>query len=104
MGAGGLEPPQCRHLRILSPLRLPIPPCPRRSHPKFAAVVLRLVMPGFLTADNLLGLGAFVALAGAYLVVVPLALYWWMVKRWYVMGKIEPFIYLRMAGQGDAGS
>ena len=85
--------------------------------------MLRLVMPDFLTAANLLGLGAFVALAGAYLVVVPLALYWWMVKRWYVMGKIvrfgvyglvflffpglilfSPFINLRMAGQGDAGS
>ena len=53
--------------------------------------------------------------------VVPLALYWWLVKRWNVMGKIErtaiygmvflffpglilfaPFINLRMAGQGSA--
>ena len=30
MGAGGLEPPQRCRLRILSPLRLPLPPCPRR--------------------------------------------------------------------------
>jgi len=29
MGAGGLEPPQLYGLRILSPLRLPIPPCPQ---------------------------------------------------------------------------
>jgi NAD(P)H-quinone oxidoreductase subunit L len=54
-------------------------------------------------------------------VVVPLALYAWMVKRWTVMGKLErfavyglvflffpglilfaPFINLRMAGQGNA--
>jgi hypothetical protein len=28
MGAGGLEPPQSCDLRILSPLRLPITPCP----------------------------------------------------------------------------
>ena len=52
---------------------------------------------------------------------VPLALYWWMHKRWNVMGKIErtaiyglvflffpglilfaPFLNLRMAGQGEA--
>nr|WP_256438958.1 NAD(P)H-quinone oxidoreductase subunit L [Synechococcus sp. CCY 9618] len=55
------------------------------------------------------------------MVVVPLALYAWMNKRWYVMGKIErtaiygmvflffpglilfaPFLNLRMAGQGKA--
>ena len=39
MGAGGLEPPQRCRLRILSPLRLPIPPCSlalphRRSLPR----------------------------------------------------------------------
>lgn len=80
-------------------------------------------MPGFLSSlstQTLLVLAAYVALGGAYLVVVPLALYAWMVKRWTVMGKIErfgvyglvflffpglilfsPFINLRMAGQGE---
>jgi NAD(P)H-quinone oxidoreductase subunit L len=74
-----------------------------------------------LSVDSLLVIGAYLGLAGAYLVVVPLALYWWMNKRWYVMGKIErtfiygmvflffpglilfsPFLNLRMAGQGKA--
>jgi len=74
-----------------------------------------------LSLDTLLVIGAYLALAGAYLVVVPLALYWWMHKRWNVMGKIErtaiyglvflffpglilfaPFLNLRMAGQGEA--
>jgi NAD(P)H-quinone oxidoreductase subunit L len=69
----------------------------------------------------LLVLGAYGALGFAYLVVVPLALYAWMTKRWTVMGKLErtavyglvflffpglilfaPFINLRMAGQGPA--
>ncbi len=80
-------------------------------------------MPGFLSAlsaETLTVIAAYVAIAGAYLVVVPLALYAWMVKRWTVMGKIErfgvyglvflffpglivfaPFINLRMAGQGE---
>ncbi len=83
-----------------------------------------MALPGFLSdisLDTLLVLGAYGALATAYLVVVPLALYWWMNKRWYVMGKIErtavyglvflffpglilfaPFLNLRMAGQGKA--
>jgi NAD(P)H-quinone oxidoreductase subunit L len=81
-------------------------------------------LPGFLSAispDTLVVLGLYVALGGAYLVVVPLLLYAWMVKRWTTMGKIErlgvyglvflffpglilfaPFINLRMAGQGEA--
>ncbi len=81
------------------------------------------VMPGFLSAissETLLVLGAYLALAGAYLVVVPLALYFWMQRRWNVMGKIErtfvyglvflffpglilfaPFLNFRMAGQGE---
>jgi len=75
---------------------------------------------GMLSPDTLLVLGAYAVLAGAYLVVVPLALYAWMHKRWTVMGKIErtavyglvflffpglilfaPFLNLRMAGQGE---
>ena len=77
-------------------------------------------IPSAISTDLLLLLGAYVGLGGAYLVVVPLALYAWMVRRWYVMGKIErtavyglvflffpglilfaPFINLRMAGQGS---
>ncbi|APD49017.1 NAD(P)H-quinone oxidoreductase subunit L [Synechococcus sp. CS-602] len=74
-----------------------------------------------LSTDSLLVIGAYLAVAGAYLVVVPLALYWWMNTRWTVMGKLErlgiyglvflffpglilfsPFLNLRMAGQGEA--
>jgi NAD(P)H-quinone oxidoreductase subunit L len=80
-------------------------------------------LPGFLSAispDTLVVLCLYMALGGAYLVVVPLLLYAWMVKRWTTMGKIErlgvyglvflffpglilfaPFINLRMAGQGE---
>ncbi|WP_094587892.1 NAD(P)H-quinone oxidoreductase subunit L [Vulcanococcus limneticus] len=71
-------------------------------------------------SESLLVLAAVVALAGTYLVVAPLALFWWMNRRWMVMGKLErtavyglvflffpglilfaPFLNLRMAGQGD---
>ena len=80
-------------------------------------------LPGFLsslTGETLLVIGAYMALGGAYLVVVPLALIAWMAKRWTVMGKIErtavyglvflffpglilfaPFINLRLQGQGE---
>ena len=80
-------------------------------------------LPGFLsslTPESLLVIGAYLALAGAYLVVVPLALITWMARRWTVMGKIErtaiyglvflffpglilfaPFINLRLQGQGE---
>ncbi len=80
-------------------------------------------LPGFLSSlstETLLVIGAYIALAGAYLVVVPLALIAWMSKRWTVMGKIErtavyglvflffpglivfsPFINLRLQGQGE---
>jgi NAD(P)H-quinone oxidoreductase subunit L len=73
---------------------------------------------GSISPESLLVPGLYLALAGAYLVAIPLALYAWMVKRWTVMGKIErfgvyglvflffpglilfaPFINLRMAGQ-----
>lgn len=82
-----------------------------------------MALPGFLSTistDTLLVLGAYVALAGAYLVVVPLVLIAWMSRRWTVMGKIErtgvyglvflffpglilfaPFINLRLQGQGE---
>ena len=97
---------------------------PPHAHadPRFRRVACTAV-PGFLSAfstETLTVIAAYVAIAGAYLVVVPLALYAWMVKRWTVMGKIErfgvyglvflffpglilfaPFINLRMAGQGQ---
>ena len=86
-----------------------------------------MALPGFFTSltssvssETLLVLAVYVALAGAYLVAVPLALITWMAKRWTVMGKLErtgiyglvflffpglilfaPFLNLRMAGQGD---
>jgi len=124
MGAGGLEPPQPCGLRILSPLRLPIPPCPRHRSLDFAPNrTLVPAMPALLSeisSETLLVLGLYGALAGAYLVVVPLALYFWMQRRWNVMGKIErtsvyglvflffpglmlfaPFLNFRMAGQGE---
>ena len=124
MGAGGLEPPQPCGLRILSPLRLPIPPCPRLQSLDFDSISPVVpAMPAFLSeisSETLLVLGLYGALAGAYLVVVPLALYFWMHRRWNVMGKIErtgvyglvflffpglilfaPFLNFRMAGQGE---
>jgi len=79
-------------------------------------------LPGFLSSlssETLLVIGAYIALGGAYLVVVPLALMAWMAKRWTVMGKLErtgiyglvflffpglilfaPFVNLRLKGQG----
>ncbi|MFM2080753.1 MAG: hypothetical protein RLZZ219_1435 [Cyanobacteriota bacterium] len=82
-----------------------------------------MALPGFLSSlssETLLVLAAYGALAGAYLVVMPLALISWMSRRWTVMGKIErtaiyglvflffpglilfaPFINLRLQGQGE---
>ena len=79
-----------------------------------------LSLPGSLSQDKLLVLGAYATLAGLYLLVVPLALFLWMNKRWHQMGKIErlvvygmvflffpgmivfaPFLNLRMSGQGE---
>ena len=76
------------------------------------------LIPAF-SSGTLLLLASYVALAGAYLLVVPLALFWWMNRRWMVMGKIErtavyglvflffpglilfaPFLNLRLRGQG----
>nr|YP_002048679.1 NADH dehydrogenase subunit; NdhL [Paulinella chromatophora]B1X3F0.1 RecName: Full=NAD(P)H-quinone oxidoreductase subunit L, organellar chromatophore; AltName: Full=NAD(P)H dehydrogenase I subunit L; AltName: Full=NDH-1 subunit L; AltName: Full=NDH-L [Paulinella chromatophora]ACB42469.1 NADH dehydrogenase subunit; NdhL [Paulinella chromatophora] len=63
---------------------------------------------------------AYGVLGGLYLILVPLALYWWMNRRWYIMGKIErlfvyglvflffpglillsPFLNMRLKGQGE---
>jgi NAD(P)H-quinone oxidoreductase subunit L len=80
-------------------------------------------MPGFLRnipSETLLVLAGYGAIGFAYLIVIPLALYWWMHRRWNVMGKIErtfvygmvflffpglilfaPFLNFRLAGQGE---
>ena len=71
--------------------------------------------------ETLLVLLAYGLLGGLYLVVVPLALYAWMDKRWHRMGKVErlgiygmvflffpgmivfaPFLNFRLSGQGDS--
>lgn len=63
---------------------------------------------------------AYGALAGLYLLVVPLALFLWMNRRWHQMGNVErlivygmvflffpgmilfaPFLNFRLSGQGD---
>ena len=73
-----------------------------------------------ISKDSLLVIGAYGALGAAYLVVVPLVLYFWMNRRWTVMGKLErlgiyglvflffpglilfaPFLNFRLSGQGD---
>jgi NAD(P)H-quinone oxidoreductase subunit L len=72
-----------------------------------------------LSLEWLLVLGLYASLAALYLVVVPLTLYWWMGRRWTLMGKIErtavyglvflffpglilfaPFLNFRLQGQG----
>ena len=81
-------------------------------------------MPETLTnmasTETLLVLAAYALLGGLYLVVVPLALYFWMNKRWHSMGKVErlgiygmvflffpgmivfaPFLNFRLQGQGE---
>jgi len=80
-------------------------------------------MPGFLSripTETLLVLAGYGAIGFTYLIVIPLALFWWMQRRWNVMGKIErtfvygmvflffpglilfaPFLNFRMAGQGE---
>ena len=82
------------------------------------------MLPEALTSmvieTTLLVLAAYALLGGLYLVVVPLALYFWMNKRWHRMGKVErlgiygmvflffpgmivfaPFLNFRLQGQGE---
>lgn len=73
-----------------------------------------------VSVDTLLVIGGYLALGGLYLVVMPLALFLWMNRRWHVMGKIErlfvfglvffffpgmilfaPFLNFRLSGQGE---
>ena len=70
--------------------------------------------------DTLLGLVAYALRGGLYLLVVPLALFFWMNSRWTRMGKVErlgvyglvflffpgmvvfaPFLNFRLSGQGE---
>lgn len=98
-----------------------VPPAPFAIRLPFALDPAALLQS--LPSGTLLVLALYGALAGAYLVVVPLLLYAWMQRRWTVMGKIErtfvyglvflffpglllfaPFLNFRMAGQGAARS
>ncbi len=73
-----------------------------------------------ITYNSLFALGTYLVLGLVYLVVVPLALYFWMSNRWHFMGKLErlgiygmvflffpglilfsPFLNLRMNGQKE---
>ncbi len=42
-----------------------------------------------LSSDFLLAAGAYIAVAGTYLLVVPLALIFYLRQRWYVAGSVE---------------
>jgi len=82
--------------------------------------VLPDAITNVVSVDALLVIAAYVLLGGLYLVVVPLALYFWMNKRWHQMGKVErlgiygmvflffpgmilfaPFLNFRLQGQGE---
>ena len=73
-----------------------------------------------VSVETLLVLAAYAVLGGLYLVLVPLALFFWMNKRWHQMGKLErlviygmvflffpgmivfaPFLNFRLSGQGE---
>jgi len=82
--------------------------------------VLPEALTNMASTETLLVLAAYALLGGLYLVVVPLALYFWMNKRWHRMGKVErlgiygmvflffpgmivfaPFLNFRLQGQGE---
>jgi len=82
--------------------------------------VLPEALTSVVSVETLLVLAAYAVLGGLYLVVVPLALFFWMNKRWHQMGKLErlgiygmvflffpgmsvfaPFLNLRLQGQGE---
>ena len=73
------------------------------------------------TISPIITLSAYAVLGGAYLLVVPLFLFYWMNNRWNVMGKLErlfiyglvflffpgmvlfaPFLNLRMNGKEES--
>ncbi len=82
--------------------------------------MLREALTNMASSETLFVLAAYALLGGLYLVVVPLALYFWMNKRWHRMGKVErlgiygmvflffpgmivfaPFLNFRLQGQGE---
>jgi NAD(P)H-quinone oxidoreductase subunit L len=82
--------------------------------------VLPEALTSVVSVETLLVLATYAVLGGLYLVVVPLALFFWMNKRWHQMGKVErlgiygmvflffpgmivfaPFLNLRLQGQGE---
>ncbi|WP_228040840.1 NAD(P)H-quinone oxidoreductase subunit L [Nodosilinea sp. LEGE 07088] len=48
-----------------------------------------MAMPIALSNNVLLAAGAYVGIAGVYLLVVPLALIFYLRQRWYVAGSVE---------------
>lgn len=77
-------------------------------------------LTNLVSVETLLVLAAYAVLGGLYLVVIPLALYFWMNQRWHQMGKLErlgiyglvflffpgmivfaPFLNFRLQGQGE---
>ena len=54
-----------------------------------ASVLGAIPSLGSVSTETLLVLATYAVLGAGYLVVVPLALYWWMNRRWTAMGKIE---------------
>lgn len=80
----------------------------------------QLTLENQIANSSLLVLGAYSAVGFIYLILVPLFLYFWMNKRWHIMGKLErltlyglvflffpglilfaPFLNLRLNGQGE---
>ena len=107
-------------------MRLPVPPCPLASLVivEFCALRSGLVSVesflSFARMDVLLTFMAYTALAGAYLIIIPLSLMLWIQRRLTCMGKIErlvlysmvflffpgmivfaPFLNFRPYGQGE---
>ena len=57
------------------------------------ALDLQSLIGGF-SMDTVLLLSVYGALAGLYLLVVPLGLFLWMNKRWHRMSKVERLVIL----------
>jgi NAD(P)H-quinone oxidoreductase subunit L len=79
-----------------------------------------VILENQITISPLLLLFSYLVLGILYLIVVPLLLFFWMNKRWNIMGKLErlgvyglvflffpglilfaPFLNLRLNGQGE---
>ena len=51
--------------------------------------MITMALPTALSSDFLLAAGAYAGIAGVYLLVVPLALIFYVRQRWYMAGSIE---------------